>query len=566
MQADVTAQWTRRLLIGAGALLVVPLLPMLVAAFATFPLGDDFSRSNDAHFLFDLPKAVEFVVFEWIHWSGRYSHTFSIIFFADSVRWPWVHGLLILSFIGVFFVAARGIFLCLVNEPVASWWLALLATLGLFAAHETLDRNLYFFTDSVGLGAGSLALLVFLWRLLVLWTANVAMASQVRWAMAAGVVAVGYYEHSLLATLLSAGVAFVAARWTRHARKPDFFRVLRAVLIAAAVALGAPGNFKRQVVRPVDWRDQLAQVPSEYLRWVPEVLSCRFMLVALLLAFAASAWRPAARERRLALPFAFATLALSVAVIFLHAFTDASMDSNPKLPANLHFMLGIGLTATFVAAWPKRLSLSRSASVVLVTLLAVPSLALAPRVTLVARQVLSGNIAAYRDAMESREAVIRQTQSGTVRVAPVANCPYPACIEEAVRDDPGVWPSDKIARYYGVPVLTAAPDPVLLEAGWGRERDAIVRRGLALALLQPGPSATFKEWWLLLDSPSAGPVGVTFHRDHSPLATPKTELSVIRLEGGGGAVRPGLGPSEVGTLTVELGGRTEVLRVPPVSR
>ena len=332
----------------AGALLA----PFAYAAYFAFPFGDDFARSFLAHGLFDAIGGLHDMVWNWRHWSGRYTHHFLTVFLGDAVLTRAGYGTLCLSVMALYGVALHGIAGALVpqSRPADRLFIALAGLAALACGHEALNITYYVATDALGIGVGNGFTLVFVWALCRLWHLPEARKRDLAFAAAAGVLAIGCYEHAALACCTAAAAAAWLAHRSGHPHRRAFFLVAGIALAFLLVSFLAPGNFARQRIRDVGEARIAAQLLAAGRDWLavaPGALATHFALFAAFLGLAISPrTRPglaAAPAARIAATGLAAFVAASAAIVLVHALSDVRATDLPKLPASIHLLLGIPL-------------------------------------------------------------------------------------------------------------------------------------------------------------------------------------------------------------------------------
>ena len=177
-----------------------------------------------------------------------------------------------------------------------------------------------------------------------------------RSAVFAGILAVGVYEQAALAVCLAAAVAALLAWRCRHPLARDFTRVVAWVLVALVLSFFAPGNVVHRAVRHVDaavlWQN-LTSLPADWLHHAFWCLSLSWLLAVVALTLLLP--RPAREEReKIPSPYPWLCLAAPLAYILftlcitlLQAGTSAPVSSAPRYAASMApygaFALGVAL-------------------------------------------------------------------------------------------------------------------------------------------------------------------------------------------------------------------------------
>ena len=123
---------------------VLLLLPFLYAMFFTFPLGDDFGRAVLANGLFDWQGGLRDLGLNWMHWSGRYTHLFLVVFLGDAVMTRAGYGMVCLGVLSLYGIALHGIFrhIAAGARPQERLFLTLIAVLALASGHQAQSTQL----------------------------------------------------------------------------------------------------------------------------------------------------------------------------------------------------------------------------------------------------------------------------------------------------------------------------------------------------------------------------------------------------------------------------------------
>lgn len=397
-------------------LLVLLLLPFAYAFGFLFPRGDDFDEVTRAMFLFDLPGGLYEVGREWLTWSGRYTYHFLAVFLGKAGETRLAYGLICAAVVALYGALVFGLTRTLADtgkpgSRLTAVFCGLFAVLILLCCHQNLS-TFYMLTDALTMGLQPAAAFCFFWLLCRLWRASEPHESRKarRDASVAGVLAVGVYEHSAVAVIVCVAAACVLAR--REARRSmttaarrraqDCLRVACWCVGALLFSFLAPGNFYRKAVRHVSaevQRQQLAQAWQEWLNsafWFFDGLwPWAILLLALLLPRRADATgRGVTRgQQELALAAVLGYLAISGALTVLHALSDVTISSGPKLPAGLSLYAACAFgVAAYALAGPALKALQQ---------LRLPLLLLA--LPLLAALCLSGQLARNPDQCRQRQ-------------------------------------------------------------------------------------------------------------------------------------------------------------------
>lgn len=498
-------------------LLLVLLLPFFIAAWYTFPLGDDFSRSNKAGYLFDVWGGIKEMLRAFDRWSGRYTHHFIIVFLGKAAYYRFTYGLLVTVFMALHPVALYGIFKNLAPSQSTREhiFLALFTFTSLLCLYRPLGLPWYVLTDIFGLGLARLTTLFYIWALLAVWNAPVLSKSLRRWSIFSVIVMVGTYEYATFMAPICTVTAYWLAKKNDHPHVA-FFRLLTIVTaVCFVVSFFAPGNFRRGTKRWPGWLMILEQLQSAISDWwtgiVPVLLS-PFMVSLGVVAL----WlRPSTRhglQRWVPSPgfivCAAVVLAslLTLAVVLLHAFTTVAVLGSSKVaPALMVYVACMVFFAMVYARmrWVGRLPRWSFTPLFLVACL---PLFLTPNFTGSTAGLLFGATQRFGVFNEQREQVAQQHAGEDILFPPLLECPEPSCMGEVLHVAPERWPNKHFAPFHGIASAglqaPALPPSILkgdaVPAWWVLPTEQAQPIALALApSVASGPNEAFRLDWLL---------------------------------------------------------------------
>lgn len=346
------------------------LLPFVYACGFLFPRGDDFDEVTRAMFPFDLPGGLYEIAREWLTWSGRYTYHFLAVFLGRAGELRPLYGLVCA---GVMALYGLGIF-GLAREAGArrstALFCGLTGLLVVLCRHQSLP-NLYLLTDALTMGLLQAMTLVFLWVLCRVWRASPdGSRPALRGAVIVGVLTVGVFEHSALAALAACTAACLlallrlpearghgnAAVQVARSRLRRLCVLWAWILGAALVSFLAPGNQVRRATRHIGAEVQWRQLAAAFDEWRhgafwffdglwPVAVLFFVLLLRVLCRKQGKETLPVldhteiAVARRnglwLAAMSVVAYLGLSGLLTVLHACSDVTLTSTPKLPAGL---------------------------------------------------------------------------------------------------------------------------------------------------------------------------------------------------------------------------------------
>jgi hypothetical protein len=209
---------------------------------------------------------------------------------------------------------------------------------------------------------------------------------------------------------------------------------------------------------------------------------------------------------------------VSAGIVLVHALSDVRVTATPKLPASVHLLGGAVLAFVAIACGEPLRARLRRVPVALPALLVFIVFAASSNTVSTLRSIATGQLDDFAEGMTRRLRVLAAARGDEVRLAPLRACPFPACVGEPVPARTDVWPSAYIARLYGQRSVVTAPDDVDRAYASLRSRPAVAWTRIpgsgmesAVAALDPGPNATYRDGWLFLrGTPPAprSPVGV----------------------------------------------------------
>ena len=551
------------------------LLPFLYAMFFTFPLGDDFARALKAQGLFDWIGGLKDLAWHWLHWSGRYTHHFLVVFLGDAVMTRAGYGAVCLGVLSLYGIALYGIYreIAAGARPQECLFLTLASLAALVAGHAALSNTFYVVTDALGLGIGNALVLMFVFALCRLWHLPNLRRRDTVFALTCAACAIGCYEHAAVATFVAAALALWMATRAQHPNRATFERIATATLVFLLASFLAPGNFSRQRIREVSLTrifEQLGFAGHDWLASAPGAVMSYFAILAVLIGLLVT---PKVRSglrsvapAAMAMASAAAFAALSAGIVVIHAFSDVRITAIAKLPASLHLLLGIVLAFALIPALAALRARVARVPAILVALPPIVLFAMSANTAATVRSIATGQLDAYAARMTQRLNVLAAVRNEDVRLAPLVTCPFPACAGEPVPAGAAIWPAANIAGLYGQrSVATAAPDGARIRAAieaaaarlqWirvpGSDLDA------AYAALEPGPNRSYRDGWILVRGAQA-PAGVTA----AVRFAPPRRLEVLRRPrlafAGPGLLGAPLGmadPDEVAEVFISLDGTT----------
>lgn len=565
--------------------LACALLPFFWGLAFLYPRGDDFDYAARAMFFLDVPGGILESVREWLFQSGSYTYHFLAVLLGKGGIWPLLSALVCAAVLAVHVLAGYVLARALGGSRS---WAALWGGFALFcllACHQ----GLYLFYRqtgalSVGLqsGAGLLfaALLCRLWRahpaeavprsgvrhgalrtqqgLRGFWrrcaAPTVWAAAPRRYAVLAGILAIGVYEQAALAVCLAAAVAALLAWRCRHPLARDFTRVIAWMLVALVLSFLAPGNIVSRAVRHVDtavlWQN-LASLPADWLHTAFWCFSFPWLLAVTALTLLLP--RPAREEREkipspypwlcLAAPLVYVLFTLSVAL--LHAGTSASITAAPRYAAGMApygaFVLGVALYP-FVGWLVRRLQGMAHARDMRLWLILLPAVLLLcgnGNWRLTAVNACNGAFADIADRLSLRYACLEAEGRVTMADEPAfrfgllgeltrparsenavdARLPgmavrrldygvFPVHMEESLPQESVVWPNLRVAWLYGLGSVRSASGNAAAAGAAALQPSArplflspqLEELGIRSAWLAgtQGENITFAEIWLVL--------------------------------------------------------------------
>lgn len=485
-----SGQYWPWLLVSIGALCLSA--PFLYAYCFCYPRGDDFDFAVKAAFPLDLPGGIYEAGREWIAWSGRYSAHFLAVFLGRATENRFFYGLVCLTTVFVFWTGAR-LLLRERLERSPSIAGAFLAILGLYAFYQNLP-DFYLYTDCLSVIVQEAVFLIFL-AFLINFFKRVREEENARYGktLAAGLIAIGVYEHAAFAvawTLISSMVFFDWKRTNENGanliRKLVFF-----LFCGICASLFAPGNFARKSAREADWAKQLIEAPADWINSLIDYVSGYGFLGFLFLGCFLALF-----QKRGSLPFRAAAAALcafaglSLTLVFSQAMSDAPFASTPKFNASMGFYAALCETI-LIFALVSRMNkpmfrplapLWKKGVAFLFLCLFFVCVVLSENFKSTTRNALNGDMALLAEFMLEREkwissfsnpflwpergliGEIKNPRARESRVdltrTPIEVCPilypvFPVYTRETLSENPAVWPNLYAAWASGVASIKA---------------------------------------------------------------------------------------------------------------
>ena len=444
--------------VAAGILLI----PFVLSMGFIFPAGDDFARCNMASRLFDVTGGLHEMGSAWWKWSGRYTHHFLVVFLGRVVLSREACALTAAGMALLHLVPLYGIFSTLQGgRRRESVFLALFCLLAIYCGYQDLSESFYFITGIFSIGVSGGMTLLFLWAMCRLWFAPQVTRGTVFFPVISGILAIGCYEHSALATLLAAGIALGMARLYRHPHEAAFRQVMLWIGAFFLLSFLCRGNFRRQTKRGTDIHvisDQLGNAWDDWLMYGFWVFASVLPVAAVVAGgLARPRWRASLADK-LSIPVVMslggaAYVLLSASIVFVHALSDVTIGQTSKLPASLA-LLAAYLLAFLVLACGDGLRRKLSA---LPAWLVIPPLFVvvctAPNMCRTVANLLTGENAVYAAALEDRFAWFRSSEARDekpVLVADLGVAPF-LFVSEAVQTRTTLWPNKHIAEMFDLP-------------------------------------------------------------------------------------------------------------------
>lgn len=502
-------------------LLLLLLVPFFVAAWYTFPLGDDFSRSNKAGYLFDVWGGIKEMLRAFDRWSGRYTHHFIIVFLGKAAAYRFTYGLLVTVFMALHPVALYGIFKNLAPSQSTREhiFLTLFTFASLLCLYTPLGLPWYVITDIFGLGLARLTTLFYIWALLAVWNAPVLSKSLRRWSIFSVVVMVGTYEYATFMAPICSVTAYWLAKKNDHPHVAFFRRLTIITAICFVVSFFAPGNFRRETKRWPGWLVILEQLQSAGADWwvgiVPTLLSPFLLSLGVV-----AVWlRPGTRHglhRWAPAPWFVAGAAIVVACLFtfavvlLHALTTVSVLGSSKVaPALMVYGACMAFFALVYARMRQGVCLPRWSFTPLFLVACLPLFVTANFASSTAGLVF-GATQRFGVFTEQRAAVAREHAGEDLLFPSLLECPEPACLGEVLHVDAERWPNKHFAPFHGIasaglqaPVLPASFLNDTSVPEWWTLPQAQEGQSIGLALVSSvasGPNEAYRLDWLLARS------------------------------------------------------------------
>lgn len=488
----------------SGAIFVVAaaifLIPFFYAFGFCFPRGDDFDEATRAMFFLDLPGGIYEIGREWLTWSGRYAYHFLAVFLGKAAESRFLYGAVCAS---VLFLYFWGFWLVLKNLGGRhALWPASIFLICLLASHGALP-NFYLLTDALTSGLQGSAWLIFLGCLLAM--RRLPEPKMWKLTLGAGIFAIGIYEHSALAVIVTAfaalSLAFFRQRphaikswpktlWRQPGIRPfaTLFLWLSAFLLLSFLA---PGNMRRNLARGIDCQrqwEQLASLCPDWLHIMASFWTTPWPWLTFLAALAACVrLRPCGKKTTISLLLIGSYACFSLAVISLHAMSDAPILSESKLVASLHFYMAIALAGIIIAMFAGRFRSFLALAPALILFFALSFLSANYRLTLT--NAANGQMLALARFMDGRHKILGQAAELSRSSLPptglwgeilhpgarqrnfdpnlpmieIAAFPwqvFPVYMKEALATDVKTWPNGWAAWFYGTGSLKAVwPEP-----------------------------------------------------------------------------------------------------------
>uniref|UniRef100_B8DRX5 Uncharacterized protein n=1 Tax=Nitratidesulfovibrio vulgaris (strain DSM 19637 / Miyazaki F) TaxID=883 RepID=B8DRX5_NITV9 len=523
--------------------LILLFVPFIWAMGFTFPVGDDFARSNEARFWFDIPQALESMGRSWWTWSGRYTHHFLVIFLGKSAESRFGYALVCSAACLLYWGALWNIFseLSHSKRKAEAFFIASVCMLALYSCYPTLGISFYEVTDILGITFGNGLVLLFVGRVCALWNAERVRSQDVWISSMPGILAVGCYEHSAVATIAVSVCVYVLAARVGHKHKSVFLKIVVVMAGFFLLSFLARGNFRRQTKRAVSWAqmlEQLLPVFSMTFELLIKFLSSFFAVVCVWLGTVAGGCSDVSAQNGTKVRGFSPAYVLSgcllmaflvtLGIVTVHALSDVPISSTGKLSASVLLLISCVAVAMcvhvlrpvrcFVVQWMDRgVYILVSAFVIVMVLL------MQPAYGDTVYSIFSGETTAYAASKEKRNAYLRwkgfDAERGVQAVSRELLAPYPNAVWFAIPGSPEEWPASKVAQMFGVDAVAAMlPDPaVALRVAADRGRlgglvpigdgpggcAAVVERDIVA-----GPNDTFRFHWLLADVAGCEPGNV----------------------------------------------------------
>ncbi|RXF77237.1 hypothetical protein EKK70_07850 [Desulfovibrio sp. DS-1] len=514
--------------------LILLLVPFFWAMGFTFPVGDDFARSNEARFWFDIPQALESMGRSWWTWSGRYTHHFLVIFLGKSAESRFGYTLVCIAICLLYWGALWNIFSELSHNKrkAEAFFIASVCMLALYSCYPTLSMSFYEVTDILGITFGNGLVLLFIGRVCALWNAERVHSKDVWISSVPGILAVGCYEHSAVATVAVSVCAYVMAARVGHKHKSVFLKIVVVMAGFFLLSFLARGNFRRQTKRSVSWalmQEQLLPVVPMTFELLFKFFSSFFAVVCVWLGIVAGGEAGvSARNGEKARGFHPAYVLLCgllmaflvvLGIVTVHALSDMPILSAGKFSASVLLLLSCVAVFVFVhTLQPVRCMvmqrMDRGVCVLASAIVLVVVLLMQPAYGDTVYSILSGETAAYAASKEKRNAYLQwkgfDAERGVQAVSRELLAPYPNAFGFAIPGSPEEWPASKVAQMFGVDAVSAMlPDPVValrVAADRGRLGDLVPIEdgpGGCAAVVEKdvvaGPNDTFRFHWLFAD-------------------------------------------------------------------
>ncbi len=334
----------------------VLLLPFIYALGFCFPRGDDFDEACRAMFIFDLPGGIYEIAREWLTWSGRYTYHFLAVFLGKAAHIRAANGLLCALVMFLYFLSLYGLARLENCDRAKALFFAIFALFAILGCWQPLT-DFYLFTDVLTICLQGAASLAFFYGLINLWQ-NVETSSSknaFRFALASGLIAIGIYEHSALAVIFAAFLAWLTSLY--YKRKPQIFLNLYWCLLAALLfSFLAPGNFHRQAVRNAS--AGLKGIIDDWIFGLENFVHSPWLVSGICLGLVLVCLKPKSKTSpshgNLVAAFAVFILAciFSLAFAALHAQSDFTLQSHGKFISSLslYLALAVGLIITLLSS------------------------------------------------------------------------------------------------------------------------------------------------------------------------------------------------------------------------
>lgn len=492
--------------------LIFLIAPFIYSMFYTFPLGDDFGRALEARWIFDWYRGFHHMGLQWLHWCGRFTHTFFVVFLGDAALSRAGYGIVCTSIISLYAIALHGIYrhVTASRDNASALFFSLFGIASILAWHTALPPSYFLLTDILGIGVGNGMVLVFIFALCRLWRADQSNWQDTVFAVVTAACAIGFYEHAALATLLAALLALWMAHECSHPNKAAFVRVAKWVLFFFLVAFLAPGNFKRQRKRDVTLDriiEQLMQVGHDWITLIPGMMLSKLTAGALFMGIMLT---PRHRQDcssisalRIIIASCVIFCALSLSIITVHALSDAPILPASKLPASMHLLLCYVMTfAVSLSVTQIRHHLQRIPRF----MVAVPMIALlaTPNTVATLHSITSGELDNYSKFLTVRYDLLSTSPDMRIIVAPLLQCPSPACVGESMTSSIDAWPAANVSKLYGKYSVTSAPRTP--QAAWEHaqippqawQQLSSLPVQVAPTITLSGPNSTYTGAWLFL--------------------------------------------------------------------